>query len=280
MKQHPQIILNAIGGLGNRIKTILAARQLSSLTQRELKVVWHTDSGCNAAVEKLFDTSAFDFETISPDNLEYMLKYEIPRKKNLYLSAIHQGSMLCFRDGKERLPEELVSQSIRQIKESDKTVFIATGIMFLPFPSESCRTIFRPSQNVKELLLDSFAVDDTEHLIGVHIRRTDHIQAIRNSPMNLFIEQMSRSLDQDKQTRFYIASDDEKCKQEIISHFGTSRIITNQHKADRSTPQGIIDAWCEMLTLAKCRLIYGSFNSTFSETAAMIGGKKLEIIKQ
>ena len=100
MKQKPQIILNAIGGLGNRIKTILAARQLSSLTQRELKVVWHTDSGCNAAVEKLFDTSAFDFETISPDNLEYMLKYEIPRKKNLYLSAIYQGSMLCFRDGK------------------------------------------------------------------------------------------------------------------------------------------------------------------------------------
>lgn len=280
MKRQPQIILNAIGGLGNRIKTILAARQLSSLTQRELKVVWHTDAGCNATVKQLFDTSAFDFETISPDNFEYMLKYEIPRKKNLYLSAIYQGSMFCFRDGKNSLPEDIVGQSIQQIKESNKNVFIATSIMFLPFPPADCRTVFHPSLKVKKLLSDSFSVDDTDHMVGVHIRRTDHIQAIRNSPMNLFIEQMDRTLEHDNQTLFYIASDDEKCKHEIISRFGSSRIITNHHKADRSTPQGIIEAWCEMLTLAKCRMIYGSFNSTFSETAAMIGGKNLEIIRQ
>lgn len=89
---------------------------------------------------------------------------------------------------------------------------------------------------------------------------------------------MNLSLKHDRQACFYVASDDESCKRELINRFGTSRIITNQHKADRSTTKGMIDAWCEMLTLAKCRIIYGSFNSTFSETAAMIGGKKLEII--
>lgn len=133
MKQKPQIILNAIGGLGNRIKTILAARQLSSLTQRELKVVWHTDSGCNAAVEELFDTSAFDFETISPDNFEYMLKYEIPARKTYIFQPYIKEACFVFAMGKNGCLKSWLAKVSGKLKNLIRTYLSLPGLCFFHF---------------------------------------------------------------------------------------------------------------------------------------------------
>ena len=49
--------------------------------------------------------------------------------------------------------------------------------------------------------------------IGIHIRRRDNVRSIQKSPTRLFIQAIQQTLDINPQTRFYLASDDEKEKE-------------------------------------------------------------------
>lgn len=116
-------------------------------------------------------------------------------------------------------------------------------------------------------------------MIGVHIRRTDNILSIDNSPEDLFRDKINRLLEEDPSTRFYLATDSEKVKENFKNAFGDS-IRHSERKTSRDTLDGICDALTEMYILAGCDAIYGSYFSSFSEAAAIIGDTKLYVVRK
>ncbi len=65
---------------------------------------------------------------------------------------------------------------------------------FCPWTSDDLRTLFQPNEEVQRLI-DERTADFTPNTIGIHIRRTDHQQAIDESPIELFFEAIDKELE-------------------------------------------------------------------------------------
>ena len=117
------------------------------------------------------------------------------------------------------------------------------------------------------------------HVVGVHIRRTDSALSIRHSPMSAFEKAMQAELKKNPQTRFYVATDDLQEKKYLQKRFA-HQIITSEGMLHRHRYEGVYEAVVELYALAHTRKIIGSYHSSFSEEAAWIGQKPLQIARE
>ena len=114
--------------------------------------------------------------------------------------------------------------------------------------------------------------------LRAHIRRTDNLASIRQSPIELFYQKLDEKIKEDGKVAIYLATDSEEVKREMKERYG-DRIFCSGKKADRGSLEGIREGITDMYTLARTQKIYGSFQSSFSDMAAQIGGVPLEILK-
>ena len=114
--------------------------------------------------------------------------------------------------------------------------------------------------------------------LRLHIRRTDNLASIRQSPIELFYQKLDEKIKEDGKVAIYLATDSEEVKREMKERYG-DRIFCSGKKADRGSLEGIREGITDMYTLARTQKIYGSFQSSFSDMAAQIGGVPLEILK-
>lgn len=114
--------------------------------------------------------------------------------------------------------------------------------------------------------------------IGIHIRRTDHKLAIQNSPLYLFTDQMEQILKEEPNTYFYLATDDADVESQLSAKFPLIEHKCFSDEKSRKTENGMKDAYIDMLCLSRCGKIYGSYQSTFSNMAAVIGRKECIVL--
>jgi hypothetical protein len=145
---------------------------------------------------------------------------------------------------------------------------------------------FRPLQRLRdaadEVLAGMRAADGTVpspgRLVGVHIRRGDNEASIQVSPLDLFIARMQREVDEDPKVRFFLATDDAATEQTVVARF-PGRVTVRGKDLSRVRTGGVQDALVDLLVLSGCPLILGSYWSSFSQTAAELGGGKLETVR-
>lgn len=109
-------------------------------------------------------------------------------------------------------------------------------------------------------------------VIGVQIRRTDHVDSINNSLSIKFEKRIAQILEEDKDILFFISTDDIIEEQHFISIYGSSILVQKDKTWNRSSIEGMRAAVVDFLCLANCQYILGSYNSTFGEIAAKYGG--------
>lgn len=127
---------------------------------------------------------------------------------------------------------------------------------------------FIPVQSLQSIV-DSYEVDN---VVGVHIRRTDNRISAAHSPLQGFVELMSREVDLDRGVRFFVSTDEPKVEAEVRMAF-PNRIITHTKTSlDRNDPQAIRDAVIDLYCLSNCRKLIGSYWSSFTEVAHLING--------
>ena len=131
-----------------------------------------------------------------------------------------------------------------------------------------CRYFYPPK---KIFRIDSITKEWNGHVVGLHVRRTDNIKAIQNSPIERYYQIIDDEIRKDAQVRFYLATDDEIIKQEFTRKYG-SRVITIPLCLKRSSLQGMKDAVVDLYCLASTSKIYGSSASTYSLLAGRIYG--------
>lgn len=106
---------------------------------------------------------------------------------------------------------------------------------------------------------------------GLHIRRSDHVVSKNISTTDRFLNQVQEILNVEEDANFFLSTDDEKTKDELQNKFG-NKILTNPiSNYNRNHPDAIKDAVIDLYSLSFTKKIFGSHQSSFSQTAADIG---------
>lgn len=264
------------GGLANRMRAIASAYELTKKTGSRLQIVWFQDWALNAPFHSIFEPT--DMLPIREARLTDFLLYDRARRKNLFLPALPQ--CLYFE---RRIKEQMVTPLKLQGFDFAEWArghhcYMSCYQVFGSFPDERYAQLFHPVSTIREAV-DHFRQQFSSHTIGLHIRRTDNIESIQNSPTVLFIDKIRKEIDCHADTRIFLATDSEEVKQELRTLFGL-RLITPNAAASRNSIDGIRGGLIDMWTLAATQKIYGSAGSTFSPMAASIGETELEIVRK
>lgn len=264
------------GGLANRMRAVASGVALAAATGRRPIVVWHPDEGLNARFGDLFLTHSLPFELKEPGNMKYALLYEKPRKKNLFLSLF--AGMV---DGRERVYQEMDSRLFNKkieekVRVTGKDVIIHSGFIFHSIDASLMNSIFHISPAVEARIHEILGGAKPE--FALQIRRTDNLQAIEGSPVSAFEKVAEGITAENPDARIFLATDDQTVKRQLKMRLGDS-LLMNPEPAARNTTQGMIDAAAELYILASCSHIYGSFWSSFSEVAALMGDARLTVVR-
>lgn len=277
----PKLIINPVGGLANRMRALASGLALASRLECDIKVIWRRNWELNARMEDVFQLpTALKGKISYPSKFTYDSLYSIPRKRNLYISGpigkLRFGATL--RDATEPLRPLIRDNDFSAIEKlcqdsllKGKDCLLQGGTNIYPYTPDLYKSLFKPSEEV-ERKVEGLKERLGGKTVGIHIRRTDNAQSILHSPDSLFIAQMDKILEEAPGTTFYLATDDEATKSKFRAIY-KDRIVTSETEADRGSVEGIIEAAAEMYMLASADRIIGSFYSSFSEAAAMLGGK-------
>lgn len=267
-----------IGGLANRVLAITSAIAFCQDHNVKLRILWFKDWGMGADFHSIMELSQpfNEVEIIDASWKDYI--YDRPRKRNFWIPKIWQR----FLFGKRFYDEDMFSSfSVQALEEAVlkfKSVYVVHCSDF--YKKENILQFLKPTSAVLEAIEERkrlLGLD--ENMIGIHIRRTDNVWSIENSPLFMFITKIKEEIAKDPTVRFYIASDDLGEKQKLKEQFG-DRIVTLFDEVRRDNEQGILDAIVELYTLASMKKIYGSFGSTYSMLAAGIRNiPRIEVVK-
>ena len=223
------IIIEPCAGLGNRLLGLGSAYAVAQKLNRELLVVWKREVGCNVKAAELFDLPMQVME-ISENGWK---KGPIEHLRSNLVKKEYRGKATLFLecDDVERIKAEGGYEKLLSVIEKEPTIYIKSFGPICEIDA-SCYTFLKPSATIQAKGASLLKQLD-EHTVGVHVRRTDHTEAIANSPLALFAERMKAELEVDAGTKFFVATDDEKVKRELREMLPEVKLIFNE--------SGIID---------------------------------------
>lgn len=269
-----RITLVPQGGLCNRLRAILSALSLieHGVLDARLVVGWDDGSECAARFDQLFQPLNSPHAVIGPRR---WIDRPITRR-NLHWPALVRH-FVYTRQYANRPPS---AEELRRCFDghTDASVYVSTGLAFCDYPADYVRRL-RPQQHLQQRIDALSATFDAQHTIGIHIRRTDHTTAIAESPDALFIDAIAGIISRDALATFYLATDDAALKRRLMERF-PARITAQNCRGTRADIDGMEEAVVDLWTLARCSRIIGSYWSSYTDTAAEIGGIPLTIIRK
>lgn len=271
-----ELIVEPLAGMGNRFLALASAHELAVKSGKKLAVIWNVDGALGTKSKniielpediKIYETTNLGFRK-SPGKRLYseFIRWWFRKTSNLYYN---QDEIAEFADKYMDIEVEkhrkIYVKSWKEFTDietnsKEKFAFIQPGPMVL---------------SRGEKLFDKINKDT----IGIHIRRTDHIDAILNSPIELFVENMEEEIRINTKTLFFLSTDDKQVEKEIIEQFKDKVFVYEGKCFQRMGSEGAQDALVDMLALSKCKKIYASFGSTFSRMAGYIGGCEVQVLK-
>jgi hypothetical protein len=242
-----RLVLRCQGGFCNRFRAIVSAVLWAEDLGASLVIYWPVEKGhMPAALHQLLDTGSI-------------------------------GRLVEVHNGYIRAKQVLsVDDMVASIQASTDEVIIQSYSAFhedLVKRTERGLAALRKIQVVPSLtcMADKLMLGD---LVGLHIRRTDHVKCIEASPLWAFENLVSKVLAEGYTGRFLLATDDAAVKERVRQLFGdaiVSPVMTLGRMTDSQQEMGVVD-W---LLLQGCQRIYASTGSSFSELAAWRAGIEL-----
>ena len=258
-----KITLIPVGGLANKLRAIKAGIRLAKDCNSKLKIIWFQTWELGCRFDELFSTIDSDMIELKEASLLDLILFDRPRRRNFFIPYLFHKILF----------EKYVNENTVNFTRSfdyltwakEHNVCIISCYDFYKNDDVEGFENFKPIPTIQKKI-DEVSQKFPSNIIGVHIRRTDNIISINNSPTELFIEKMK----EEKDASFYLASDSIQEKQSITNLF-KDKIYSYDCNLERSKADGIKDAVIELFLLSKTKKIYGSYNSSFSEIAAKIG---------
>lgn len=265
-----------VGGLANRMRAVVSAYTLMQQVEGNLKVLWFRDWALNAPFYELFESFDGKGYILKEADRTDLLIYDRPRKKNFYVPALFQKLLFRVRVYEHEVYPFCTRESYWMNLALKDNVYMASCYQFMNYDNELLRSMFRPIASIRKEI-EQRCGRFTGYTIGLHIRRTDNVVSIRQSPLELFYALIDEEKARHSDLCIYLATDSEEVKENLRDRYG-ERLIVTDSVADRGSVQGIRDAIADMYTLSHTSKIYGSSGSSFSELAAQLGDVPLQIV--
>lgn len=277
MVKKSEMTLLPIGGLANRMRAIASAVHLCRLSGCSLDVYWFRDKGLNARFGDIFKEIETDKVCIHGDSLLGKLLYDRPRRHNMWIPLVPQKLLFRNRVYDNEINDYERNKDIFMKLLAEGCLYISSCYSIIDFNTDIFRDLFKPVEEI-ETKACSVISNMSDYRIGIHVRRTDHIVSINNSPNELFYQAIDEELNLNNSLSIYLATDSEDVKEDFKNKYG-NRIFFSTSEADRNSVFGIMDAVAEMYILSMTNKIYGSYGSSYSEVAAALGGIPLIVLK-
>ena len=271
------VTIEPLGGLANRMRVIASGLWLMKESSQELEVIWNLNEDLNCNFNVLFNHIQ-DISIIDKRKKDFYVHHT--NDPNFYkrIKAYFRNRLLgigyCIKE--EDFSKLIWNNkiSIDKISKNNKNIYIATcqefGDNYKEFKS------FSPLESIQQVINQQISTFN-ENTIGIHIRRTDNLNSIVQSPIQLFISKIEEELYRNNNCTFYLATDDRETERELLNRFG-SKIIVYHKVLDRNLEKGVIDAVVDMYCLSNTKYIYGSYWSSFSDIASRIGNIELKVL--
>lgn len=255
------------GGLCNRINAISSCIKFVENTDVKLKIFWENNVDLTADFLDLFEP--IKIENVSFIKLKwYHIIYFRARKRNLFIPRVLRSIL-----------------SINQIENwSSKQGNLRDKINGSKNYLSTCHSIgnkgrisdvFKPIAFLNEELR-SLQEKFSKKTIGVHIRRGDHISAIKASPIENFYIKMDEEIAKDENTVFYLATDSKEIKRSLEKRY-QGKIISYDMPLTRKSKFGMFGAIIDLWALSLTGKIIGTKLSMFSLVASEINETKLDL---
>jgi len=265
------LYVEPLGGLCNRMRTIASYYSATRASGRNLTVVWLRDEGMNCPSARLFslpgDVTVVEGPYVTKPRMRLR---SIARK----LTRRVQGHRFARTVENWEAKKALTAESFQALSGS---LYASTCYSLERDYERHDYSIFRPAPDIRALA-DGVIARFPPNCVGVHIRRTDNVKSIESSRTDDFVERLRREAEADPDVAFFLATDSPEEERALGEAF-PGRILTYEKRSlERSSQQGIVDAYVDYLCLAATRKIYGSFFSSFSRCAAALHHIALEIV--
>ncbi len=265
----PVLTIVPQGGLCNRLRVVLSALNVFAGLEKPVCVEWGSDKECRARFDELFE--AIDVPNLSITERPW---HHLPvSRRNLHIPGIVRR--LCYGKQQKNFQPE-IHGSLIDFARSAKRAYVSSGYTLCDYPPELPRSL-RPVAEIRRMIAETTA-HFAPNTVGVHIRRTDNSVSIDASPLEAFIEAMRAEVAADPDVRFFLATDDKDVKAELCAIF-PGRIISREAPVRRDTLEGMREAVADLYCLAATGKLLGSYWSSFTDTAAELGGMPLHIIR-
>lgn len=273
------LVIFPTSGLCNRIEALESAFELAELLDYQLIILWDrvtvpcpfeqlfeikshisykiVDIGGNATAENF--TS--DAHKISWNSIRHFLMLR------MYKKAVQVVMPYSYSE-KTMYSVEMLKKYQSIFIEACSYITEITEIKHIAF----CKRYYAECEKMLSLY-------PKNKIIGVHIRRGDHLEAIKNSPTELFLQKIREQLKKEPDFYFYVATDDRNTAERLKEYASGHAILQDGKSYERFSLRGQNEAIVDLLALSQTCKIWGSSGSTFSSMAAMIGKNPLEILK-
>lgn len=263
------------GGLANKMRATLSIIQLSQEHKCNLQIYWIKSRICNCYFSDIFD--AFDIQDVNLESISFSLSKAhlyYDEKRNFYIPWL----LRKFTFDKQFINlNKKRSESIRKNDSINENIYINSCGRFYDNNTLKIKDIFKPKADIQKRI-NATTQNFDNNTIGIHIRRTDNIKSIKNSPVSMFIEKAENELNKTPNCKIYLATDDLGVKKMFIQKF-PEKILYNKTPLKRNSLDGMIGAVIDLWCLSKTSKIYGSSHSSFSGMASIIGDKPLIVLK-
>lgn len=258
------IVVEPVGGLCNRMRAVASALALGATVEQEVWLLWRRDATLNCAFDALFEKPAGVSRILPLDGRVVIRCVDVLTSLVCDRRWDEQDVLLCLDEGFD----------FKRVAKSRRPLLRTSARFFEPPRFEA----FRPVADLQAII--SRYVSSFEGMIGIHLRRTDNLRARADSPTQLFVSAMEREIDLYPAARFFLATDDPEEETLLRQRFGDRLIVHPKRSFRRDDPLAIRDAVVDLYCLAACRRVYGSFWSSFSETAQELGNAELHVLSR
>lgn len=269
------LTLAPLGGLCNRLRALLSARSLIEIDEAlTVRIAWEVNADCGARFDALFGAGLciegrFDIVVAGWQDRAAVWR------RNLRLPQLWRK---CFFDREVRNFHSAQSAAacLRGFADAPR-VYISTGSELCTAMPELWQSL-RPQPHLMRRI-EELSSDFDRRTVGVHIRRTDHVKSVSESPLSAFERAMHAAVKADGATRFYLATDDDAVRKHLERVF-PGRMVTQHAVGGRGTLGGMEAAVVDLYALSRTARLLGSYWSSFTDTAAELGGMPLDVVRK
>ncbi len=263
------LVVYPISGLCNRMRTIASAKRLCARAGARCTIIW--DWG--------------DYRALFDDDTEWMPYTEgMDWQKDNLIPGYHHIRHSPPRDGGSRrnwrvpvtahpriaLTSRFVFGAVEERRLRRYTVYEEHDVM--PWFPKPVPAILREVEAFKRA---SFRPGT----VGMHIRRTDNINAALRSPDRSYFKHGDRLVDSGQQ--LFLATDNQETLELLRRRYGRNLIhypkrsdLERRWPRTSSTEQAIVDDMVDLWLLASCEFVIGSQGSSFSRVAILLNGSR------